>query len=202
MKIPGEAVHCVDDFLSDQECQELLFELKLSLWRPSTIVRRGRLGNVMSVEAASRRSETTVQHWFTPTLNLTVRRIEDRVTKLLDIDADQLEWWQCTRYEPGGAYALHLDAGAHADDPAGERQYTVLVVLEAPEAGGTTWFPRLGREFAPLAGRLLCWPNLTNVGAVQPLALHAAMPVVRGRKTILTTWCRARRYRRADLNTA
>lgn len=192
-----EGVRCIDGFLPADECQEVVSELRFSLWRPSKVSRRSLDGSVSPVRTRTRRSETTMQEWFSPQVNRVVEEVEARVTVLLGVHSDQLEWWQATRYGPSGSYALHIDAGTHTGEPAGERTHTILLYLEAPVSGGSTWFPRLGLEFSPVPGRLLVWQSLTADGSVDPKALHAAMPVGQGRKTILTTWIREHRYRRA-----
>jgi prolyl 4-hydroxylase len=192
-----EAVRCIDGFLPEGECQEVVSELRFSLWRPSKVSHRSLDGLVSSVRTRARRSETAMQEWFSPQVNRVVEKVEARVTDLLSVHPGHLEWWQATRYGPSDGYGLHIDAGTHAGDPAGERTHTILLYLEAPGSGGSTWFPRLGLEFSAVPGRLLVWQGLTADGRVDPRALHAAMPVGQGRKTILTTWIREHRYRSA-----
>jgi hypothetical protein len=187
---PGE-IACADGFLSPRQRAVLLQELEFTLWRPSLVVSRSG-GALSSRQSFWRASESATEDWFGPALLSELRAVEGRIEQAFGIPATHFEPWQATRYGPGDDYAYHQDAGRWADAPEGERRWTALIYLETPEEGGATDFRELGRTIDPLAGRLAVWDNLAGTGAPDPRMVHAALPVRRGRKTVLVSWAHER----------
>jgi prolyl 4-hydroxylase len=185
----------MDGFLSERACAAILEELAFAFWRPSTVILRQADGSLESRRSLTRVSETAAQEWFSRPLLARLGRIERRLAGLLGRAAERYEPWQATRYCPGGRFDFHLDGGYWRDDPAGDRETTVLLYLDAPRAGGATHFPDLGLKVAARPGRLLAWDNLLPDGASDPRMRHAGAPVRVGRKTILVTWIRQRAIR-------
>jgi prolyl 4-hydroxylase len=182
----------VDGFLTPVACARALDELDFAFWRPSTVVNRARDGSVYSHVSLVRVSETTSESWFTPELRALLRRVERRLCTKLGVERNRFEEWQAVRYRRGGRFDYHLDAGFWSGEPAGEREWTVLLYLDTPPAGGATRFKELGLDVQAVAGRLLVWNNLLEPGIANPWMLHAGAPVRRGCKTILVTWIRER----------
>ena len=60
------------------------------------------------------------------------------------------------------------------------------------EEGGVTEFPRIGVSVPPEEGALMIWNNALPDGRPNPDTLHAALPVVRGVKYVVTKWFRTR----------
>ena len=127
-----------------------------------------------------------------------VRAYTQDVAELLLSDAARGPGGGCEdlhvlRYEPGGEFKLHFDAG-----PSKPRALTVLTYLN--ECGGATWFPladsarepRDPSELGDLVGGLrpeehglrvagsmgsaLAFFNFADHGALDALALHAGLP--------------------------
>lgn len=185
----------LDGFLSAQRCARVLEELEFAFWSPSTVVRRTFDGELHSFHSGTRVSETTHQEWFSAGLQREIRVIEQRLIKLIGCRPDRYEEWQATRYRTGGKFEYHFDSGYWADEPAGDREKTILIYLETPARGGSTKFRELDVDVKPQAGRLLVWDNLLPGGGRDPNMLHASVPVARGRKTVLVTWVRQRSVR-------
>ncbi|WP_164478476.1 prolyl hydroxylase family protein [Mycolicibacterium stellerae] len=180
----------IDGFLDADECEFICAELDFAFWRPSRVVNRLFGDELVYYRSAERTSVSTDQQWFNAELDEAVAGIERRVCEMLRVDSATLEPWQAVRYRNRGRFQLHHDAGLFACDPEGERELTVLLYLETPPEGGATVFPDLRVRVTPVAGRLVVWRNLRDDGTVDPAKRHAAQPVRRGRKTILTTWSR------------
>ncbi|GAA1960004.1 2OG-Fe(II) oxygenase [Microbacterium deminutum] len=178
-----------DDWLDERDARRIREELDFTFWKRSQVLDRGPEG-LHSRESTERTSESTNERWFTPKLRERVARIEQRICLELDVEAERLEPWQAVRYEPGGRFGIHHDGGSFADDPAGERVLTFLLCLQAPDAGGATYFPELDLVVPPVVGRLIVWQNLTPSGEIDERMRHAATPVHQGRKVMLTTWSR------------
>jgi prolyl 4-hydroxylase len=186
----------LDDLVSASRCQLILEELEFAFWTPSTVITYARDGSHAIGLSAGRVSETTGEEWFSPELRREIRRIETRLCRRLRLSRSHLEWWQATRYRRGGKFEAHFDGGGPFQrEAAGDREVTLLVYLNTPEAGGTTTFPALGIDVRPRAGTVVAWRNLAADGAVDPRMKHTARPVQRGRKVTLTTWSRQRPIR-------
>lgn len=65
-----------------------------------------------------------------------------------------------------------------------------MVYLNTVELGGETVFPLLGRAFTPVACLALVWNNLHPDGSPNHTTLHEALPVLQGRKYVITKWFR------------
>lgn len=128
-----------------------------------------------------------------------VQRISQRMDALLGMDGSHGETLQGQRYQPGQEYKLHCD---HFPQQAsywpemrrsgGQRCWTAMAYLCDVEAGGETVFPRLDVLVPPRRGTLLIWNNMRADGAPNGETVHAARPVERGAKYVLTRWYRER----------
>lgn len=180
----------IDGYLKAAETEEILYELKFVWWRRSQVLRADQSGRLESFVSASRTSQTSGQRWFNAALMSHLVHIETRLCSELRVDPTRLETWQAIRYSPGERFDLHHDAGLFGADPAGERVLTVVLFLDMPQQGGTTYFPDLDLLVDAQPGRLLVWNNLLPDGSIDATKRHASTPVHHGTKTILTTWSR------------
>jgi len=129
--------------------------------------------------------------------------IEARMARALGVPRQFGEGLQGQVYSAGETYSPHYDA-FHMGSPsfdremprAGQRPFSVLIYLEVPDAGGVTTFPNLGVIIQPTAGLAVFWSNLDGNHQPHPLSLHSAMPVLVGRKIIVSSWYRERTYAR------
>lgn len=130
-----------------------------------------------------------------------VRTIDDRICGTLGIDPSWGENLQGQRYLPGQEFHSHYDWFHTGSDywpqeqaRGGQRSWTAMIYLNNEEEGGRTVFPNLGIAIPPQQGMLLMWNNALPNGLPNEDTLHAALPVVRGKKYIITKWFRARRW--------
>eukprot|EP01062_Namystynia_karyoxenos_P072205 TRINITY_DN6815_c0_g1_i4.p1 TRINITY_DN6815_c0_g1~~TRINITY_DN6815_c0_g1_i4.p1 ORF type:complete len:385 (+),score=70.69 TRINITY_DN6815_c0_g1_i4:63-1217(+) len=135
-----------------------------------------------------------------------VRRMLQRACYLSGLTPQHAEAVQAVRYRPGQEYRAHWDyfePGAPGFEErtaptrrsgSGQRAVTFFVVLQAPEGGGATEFPRLQLSVPPESGTALHWSNLLDLGTgeVDPRTLHAGVPVTAGTKYGLNIWLRQR----------
>eukprot|EP00913_Durusdinium_trenchii_P014560 g13659.t1 len=75
----------------------------------------------------------------------------------------RVEYFQIVQYEPGQFYRPHQDQNSKADSLVGVRLSTFFLYLQTPEAGGATYFPKLGVKVQAEAGLALWWPNAMRV---------------------------------------
>ena len=82
---------------------------------------------------------------------------------------------QIVRYQAGGHYRAHVDAGQDMND----RYFSVVCYLNDDFEAGGTWFPNIAFRVVPECGKAIVFPS--NY-------LHAAEPVRSGEKFVLVTW--------------
>jgi prolyl 4-hydroxylase len=137
-----------------------------------------------------------------------VQQIEDKITGLLGIQPELGETIQGQRYAVGQQFKPHHDF-FHTDQAywpemersGGQRTWTAMVFLNAPEAGGQTAFPDAGIKVAPRPGNLLAWNNLDAKGEPNPSTLHQGCAVTAGAKYVITKWFRERPWSPSDIQT-
>jgi prolyl 4-hydroxylase len=186
-------VRIIDRFVTPRWCETILEELDYAFWSPSTVVKVDS-DSTRVLLSKHRVSKSTDETWLTPVARREVRRLGERLSKLIPEFEPRRERWQITRYEKGDAFSYHFDSGPlWASTAAGDRELTALVFLDTPKLGGGTHFLCPDLEIEALAGRLVLWRNLTHAGTRCEAALHAGLPVQQGRKTVLVTWVRQRR---------
>jgi hypothetical protein len=138
---------------------------------------------------------------FDPILeDLALRLVQLRLATAAGMPLSHAEHLIVLRYRPGEEYRPHRDyrppGSIERDRPeAGNRQRTICVYLNEPEAGGETEFPVAGLKVAPRAGRAVIFDNLHADGRPDTHSLHAGLPVQQGEKWLATLWIRQGRYR-------
>lgn len=178
----------VADFLSADECAELVREAERAGFAPSTVQER-------STERSLSRTSTTCNLAVSQTP--LVRRIEERFAALTGESLCRIEPLQVTRYESGQFYRPHYDFFLpHALRPVeflGQRSITVFCVLNDLPAGsgGDTRFPKLGLTVPPRRGAALWWSNTLRSGQPDHRTLHEGTDVREGAvKYGLNIWAR------------
>ena len=188
-KVPVDQaeIYAVSDFLSAAECERLIAMID-AVAKPSELfdevfIERYRTSYSGDVDRASS----------------FVRMIERRISDTLGIPLEWGESVQGQRYRPGEEFKEHcdwFDTGAayfaREIPRGGQRSWTAMVFLNAVEEGGETHFTAVGARVEPQPGLLLAWNNAAPDGAVNPYTMHAATPVVRGVKHVITKWFRTR----------
>ena len=108
---------------------------------------------------------------------------------------------QILHYPVGGEYRPHFDYFPPRDPGSqthlangGQRVSTLVMYLNDVEQGGETNFPTLQLSVSPKKGAAAYFEYANSLNQVDPLSLHAGMPVLAGEKWIATKWMRQRRY--------
>lgn len=130
-----------------------------------------------------------------------IAQLEQRFARLMGVPLEHGEGLQLLRYGPGGEYRPHFDYFVPTDmgstkhlQRGGQRTATLIVYLNEVERGGATAFPEAGFAVTPKKGRALYFRYMNARSHLDPLSLHAGLPVERGEKWIITKWVRERRY--------
>ena len=193
--VVSDEIRYIDHFISEKECSFLLDELSVAFWQPSLTYQKQEDSSYRNVLTNFRLSETAHQEWFSDDLNELIGIIEQRITSLFPVHAENLEHWQATDYPLNGKFDYHLDAGYWDEHYAGDRIRTFLLYLTTPEDGGGTHFRALDKYIEARAGRLLVWDNLFANGDCSHRMIHSSVPLLKGKKTTLVTWDRQKKYR-------
>ena len=175
------------DFLAASTCAALIEQIEAKR-RPSEIADDFGMENF-------RTSETCDLAWSDPL----VASVDNAIARLLGFAPHSGEPLQGQRYAPGQEFRPHTDTFepggydfyVHTAD-FGQRTWTAMIYLNAPDEGGATRFKAIGKTIQPEPGKLLAWNNLLPDGRPNPATLHQGLKVRRGVKYILTKWFRER----------
>ncbi len=181
-----------NDFLSAQECADLMALSEPRLSRSETVV-NATGGN--EVHAA----RTSQGMFFNLGENELCQRIEARIAALLNWPVENGEGLQILRYLPGAEYLPHYDYFDPAQpgtpkilERGGQRVGTLLMYLNTPVAGGATTFPDIGLSVHAVAGNAVFFSY--PLPTPQTQTLHGGAPVAEGEKWVATKWLRQGRF--------
>jgi prolyl 4-hydroxylase len=181
----GLTLYFVQDFVSRTECAGLIDLIDLDRKKSELMSEHP--------DPEFRTSDTCNLH---PEDDL-VRKVEERICKLMGVDPRYGETLQGQVYDVGQQFKPHYDyflkGASYWDDmqvAGGQRSWTAMIYLNEPGAGGETNFPTAGMMVQPRTAMLVLWNNMDIDGSPSQLVLHAGMPVLAGTKYIVTKWFR------------
>jgi prolyl 4-hydroxylase len=176
------------DLLSEEECDGVMNFATQRLARSETVATAA---DGSEVNAA----RTSDGMFFERGENELIRKIEARIAALLRWPLDHGEGLQVLRYRPGAEYQPHYDyfEPGHVSTPnilkrGGQRVGTLVIYLNTPTAGGSTIFPDIGLDVAPVKGNAVFFSYDRPHPSTQ--TLHGGSPVVEGEKWVATKWLR------------
>ncbi len=191
MESDGLEIYSIDNFLNQDECQQLS-EMILANLQPSTTVANDGLN--------SGRTSSTCFFDLNNLQHGLAASISERISRLIGINHNYAEPIQGHVYRPGEEYKAHQDwfepgtpefeSQANAA-MGGQRTWSVIIYLNSVESGGETVFERAGVTVHPEPGKVVFWNNLMGDGSPNKNALHQACAVEQGQKIVLTLWYRS-----------
>ena len=169
-------------FMTIDECNYII-KMALPLLQPSVVVHpeTGRM-----IQNPIRTSTAATFPFIAE--NPLLHAINNRIANATNTHYNQGEPVQILSYLAGQEYKPHCDALPNTDN---QRIKTLLVYLEANFEGGETFFSKTGMRIRGKQGDAILFSNIDVDGRPDPNALHAGLPVRKGRKTILSKWIRA-----------
>ena len=183
----GLSLYLAQDFLSLDECAEL-----------NAMIEKGRQPSTLLAEHSDKNFRTSDSCNLSP-YDPFVLKIEDRICKLMGINAKHGETMQGQVYEVGQQFKPHFDhfkRGASywkdMEKGGGQRCLTAMIYLNQPGAGGETHFPNADIKVQPRTGMIVIWSNMLSDGTPNDATLHEGLPVLAGTKYIVTKWFRER----------
>ncbi|MBK6006961.1 2OG-Fe(II) oxygenase [Ramlibacter ginsenosidimutans] len=178
--------------LSDEECEQLVALAKPRLARSLTVATKTG-GEEVNAD------RTSNGMFFQRGENDLVRRIEQRIARLVNWPEENGEGLQILHYQPGTEYKPHYDYFDPAEPGTptilrrgGQRVATIVMYLAEPEQGGGTVFPDVHMEVAPKRGNAVFFSYVRPHPSTH--TLHGGSPVLAGEKWIATKWLRQRRF--------
>ena len=182
-------IYVVDDFISEDECQEFINCSKDKL-QPATVV-----GLKEEQKLQDRTNEFA---WLEHHANESIHEVSKRLSILVQMPIRNAEMFQVVYYESGTEYKPHFDSfdqstelGKKYWEPGGQRMITALIYLNDVEDGGATYFPELNISINPKKGNVLVFHNtISETTNINPRSLHAGMPVTSGEKWAANLWFR------------
>ncbi|MDB5915283.1 MAG: hypothetical protein JWP22_3958 [Ramlibacter sp.] len=180
------------NLLSEEECEQLIQFAKPRLARSLTV--QTKTGGEEVNE-----DRTSNGMFFQRAENELVRRIEQRIARLVNWPEENGEGLQILQYGPGAEYKPHYDY-FDPNEPGtptilrrgGQRVGTLVMYLGEPEKGGGTVFPDVHLEVAPKRGNAVFFSYARAHPSTR--TLHGGAPVLQGEKWIATKWLRERRF--------
>lgn len=173
----GEAIMVIDNFLSKEECEELIdFCEGRNKWcQAATVGNDGKpkysdyRSNIQTAVPFGSELDTFLHGVFSKAVNEYGRRH--------NIGGDLTdEAYRVLKYNPGQKYGVHMDCS-----DKNPRVISSLIYLNSTEKGGQTTFPSDSIEIMPEAGRLIMFPS-------NFLFWHEAKPVEKGVKYAVVTF--------------
>lgn len=185
-------VFVIPDFLSDFEVEAIK-----EFAKPK--VKRSSVGSDDGGGARNSETRTSRNTWVPRQSSHVTETLSLRAADLLKINEKHLyshtnaEDIQVVAYANGQKYDSHHDWGVSGYVES--RYITLLLYLtdqESPDAGGETSFPKadggMGMKVIPKKGNAVLFYNLLEDGNGDDLALHAALPCVKGEKWLANFW--------------
>jgi prolyl 4-hydroxylase len=180
------------DLMSAEECDEMIAYARPRLVRSETVQNDTGGSEVNDVR-------TSKGMFFTRGENDLIKRVEARMAALLDWPLENGEGLQVLSYTPGAEYKPHYDyfdpvysGTASILKRGGQRVASLVCYLNTPTAGGSTVFPDVKLDVAPIKGNAVFFSYDRAHPATR--TLHGGAPVIEGEKWVATKWLRQSRF--------
>jgi len=184
-RLEAPAVALLDNVLDAGECEALIAAARPRL-SPSRVV------DPHSQEHRRDQARTSAGVGLDPAALPWLPRLQARLCWLMGCEVSHAERLQVLHYRAGGRYEAHHDYFERPAADGGQRLATLVVYLEAVQAGGQTGFPQPGLSLSPARGMGVYFAYGNALGQLDPRSLHAGQPVAGGEKWIVTQWVRDR----------
>jgi prolyl 4-hydroxylase len=177
---PSKILQIIDDFLTPEECDEIIKIAEEVGLKPSTVYQSSE--ETHKSDTVSRISE---QVWLKDSQSEIVKKIESKVSELSGMPIKNQEDLQVVKYVDNGFFKNHWDL------PDSYKKYqrymTFLMYLNDDFEGGETVFPKLQTTVFPKKGRVAIFYNSDLEGNKLEDSLHSGN-IVKGTKWICTKW--------------
>jgi prolyl 4-hydroxylase len=190
MRLSDPVMAVFDDFMSHEECDELVQLSRAKLSRSAIVNPMTGLNKIID-------DRSSYGTFFSLAETDFIARLDRRIAEVMHWPMENGEGIQILHYPAGGEYKAHFDYFPQ-DDPGsaihlaqgGQRVSTLVMYLNDVEEGGGTAFPAIHLTVTPKKGSAAYFEYCNSQGQVDPRSLHSGMPIIRGEKWIATKWMR------------
>ena len=191
----GLEIFTIPQFLTNEECDYIVRLTEKNSTR-SSVAGQGK----EAIKYDEGRTSSTAVLLDTDPI---IKQVNQKIYTELGIEAIYSEPTQGQIYEVGQEFRHHQDAfdkEAYYNHclSSGQRTWTFMIYLNDVEEGGETNFHVLDKTFTPSKGMAVVWKNSDGTGTENSAALHAGLPVKKGRKVIITKWFRENIFNSAE----
>lgn len=187
-------VYIIDDFFSASEGQQLVDAAQAQMERAKVSADK---------EGVYSNARTNQLAWVRHVHSMVLTDLGQRIANEVKLPLKNAESYQVIYYGEAQEYRSHFDAydmnterGQRCTARGGQRLFTALGYIKAPESGGSTYFSKLDINVAAKPGRLLVFENVVRgTTTVHPKSLHAGMPVGSGEKWAFNLWFHEREFK-------
>ena len=180
----------IKNFLNPAECNVLIEMINANNSRSSVVASANERASITNHRTSST-SNLDMQHPL-------IKDIHKKISLELNLEIEKGESLQGQVYNPGEYFKPHNDffGGAAYDmhcKVSGNRTHSLMIYLNEDMKGGGTNFPKLKKVITPEKGKAVWWKNIEN-GKLQDQYLHEGVEVDEGKKYILTSWFREKKW--------
>lgn len=168
-------VLAIDNLLSAEECQQIIDISNPKLQRSTVLEGTGPVVHT---------ARTSSGCWLYSADGAIVDTINARISEKFNWPQESTEEIQVLKYGIGEQYVPHNDYFSNPNIK--QRSATLIMYLQEPEEGGSTYFPESGMHFYPRVGSAVLFTYAGNPQLSK--TLHGGSPVLRGTKYIATKW--------------
>ena len=192
-----QMVAVVHDFISEEECEEILAHTWQNMKRSKVASKDGK-GQKLEARTGS-------NSWLKHDASPIIKGVADRISEMVRMPLDNAEPFQVVHYKVGQEYKYHYDSFDESDigfneeytKNGGQRLITVLGYLRDVPKGGETGFSHLGVNIQPRRGSIIVWWNVEpNTTKREIKSLHAGLPVLEGEKYAFNLWFREKEFKK------
>lgn len=176
-------VHEIPEFLSNEQCNELIAYAKTQQMLPTRIYDKSSRKFVMN--SSLRHSEQVIVQ------NSLSDKIYEMVSKVINMPINNMETLKIIHYPISGKHCAHHDFAPNTNTIVSSRFFTVIIYLNDDFEGGCTEFPKINHIIKPEKGKaVLFWLNLhTEVGTLRiEDSIHLANEITKGEKWVTNVW--------------
>lgn len=178
----GLDLFTVQDFLNDQECAYF------RQWIDGN-KEASRLGTQRTISGSQTRQSQVAYALDLERQDPIFRMLKLKITGLLGIPAIFTESFQGQVYDTQGFYKSHYDV-FDSENPLDLRSWTLIINLNTVKAGGETEFPKFDLKIKAKQGQAIIFNSLNAYIQRNELSLHGGLPIMEGKKYIITQWFR------------
>lgn len=133
-------------------------------------------------------------YFFTKSQNQIIKKIENKISKELNVPVENIEPIQIVKYTKEQEYLEHYD---YIEGISNQRTHTFIIYLNTLDLhdGGSTHFIKYNKKIYPKKGTAICFRNIDSYSRLNSMSLHSGEKVYSDKtKYILTIWIRERKY--------